>query len=46
LVVFFQAASEELVFRGYLPQQLAARGDSPLVWGFLPSFVFRLACIR
>lgn len=40
LVVFFQAASEELVFRGYLPQQLAARFGSPLVWGFLPSVVF------
>jgi membrane protease YdiL (CAAX protease family) len=40
LVVFVQAASEELVFRGYLPQQLAARFNSPLVWGLLPSIVF------
>jgi membrane protease YdiL (CAAX protease family) len=43
LVVFFQAASEEIVFRGYLPQQLAARWRHPLVWGFLPAFVFGLA---
>ena len=40
IVVFVQAASEELVFRGYLPQQLAARFTSPLVWGLLSSIVF------
>ncbi len=42
LVVFVQAASEELVFRGYLPQQLAARFGSPIVWGFIPSVLFGL----
>ncbi|GEM_PF-904959 len=42
LVVFIQAASEELVFRGYLPQQIAARVRSPFVWGFLPSVAFGL----
>ena len=42
LVVFIQAASEELVFRGYLPQQIAARFTSPLLWGFLPSVLFGL----
>jgi len=42
LVVFFQAASEELVFRGYLPQQLAAKFASPVLWGFLPSVIFGL----
>lgn len=42
LVIFLQAASEELIFRGYLPQQLAARFGSPLVWGLLPSVGFGL----
>lgn len=42
VVVFVQAASEELVFRGYLPQQLAARFGSPIVWGFIPSVLFGL----
>ena len=42
LVVFFQAASEELVFRGYLPQQIAARFGSAFAWGFLPSVAFGL----
>lgn len=42
IVVFAQAASEELVFRGYLPQQLAARFGNPIVWGFIPSFLFGL----
>ena len=39
-VIFLQASSEELVFRGYLPQQLAARFGNPAVWGFLPSILF------
>lgn len=42
IVVFVQAASEELVFRGYLPQQLAARFGNPIVWGFIPSVLFGL----
>lgn len=40
VVIFLQAASEELVFRGYLPQQLAARFTNPAVWGLLPSLLF------
>ncbi len=40
VVIFFQATSEELLFRGYLPQQLAARFRSPIVWGFLPTLAF------
>ncbi len=40
IVIFLQAASEELVFRGYLPQQLAARFGNPAVWGLLPSILF------
>lgn len=41
-VVFVQAASEEMVFRGYLPQQLAARFSYAFVWGFIPSVLFGL----
>lgn len=43
LAVFFQASAEELIFRGYILQQLAVRWRSPLVWGFLPAFLFGLA---
>lgn len=43
LLIFVQSAGEEIVFRGYLAQQLAARWTHPLVWGFLPAFVFGLA---
>ena len=43
LMVFFQASAEEMVFRGYILQQLAVRWRSPLVWGFLPAFLFGLA---
>jgi membrane protease YdiL (CAAX protease family) len=40
IVVFAQAASEELMFRGYLPQQLAARFRHPIAWGLLTSVLF------
>lgn len=43
LLIFFQTAGEELFFRGYLTQQLAARIPHPLVWGLLPSLAFGLA---
>ncbi|HUF56133.1 MAG TPA: CPBP family intramembrane glutamic endopeptidase [Thermohalobaculum sp.] len=43
VLVFAQAAGEELLFRGYLLQQLAARWRPALVWGFLPAFLFGLA---
>lgn len=42
LLIFFQSAGEELLFRGYLTQQLAARAPNPIVWGFLPAFGFGL----
>ncbi|MGC1496256.1 MAG: type II CAAX endopeptidase family protein [Sulfitobacter sp.] len=38
--VFIQVSAEEVVFRGYVQQQLAARFRSPLVWMVLPSVVF------
>ncbi len=40
LLIFIQIGAEELVFRGYLPQQLAARGAPAFVWGFLPAALF------
>lgn len=43
LGIGLQTAAEELVFRGYLQQQLAARFTTPLVWMVLPSVLFGLA---
>lgn len=37
-----QSTSEEVMFRGYLLQQLAARWRSPLVWAAAPSLLFGL----
>lgn len=39
-LLFLQILSEELVFRGYLQQQLAARFNSRWVWYVLPSVLF------
>lgn len=38
--VLLQTGAEEVLFRGYLQQQLAARFASPLAWMVLPSVVF------
>lgn len=38
--VFIQTGAEEVLFRGYLQQQLAARFKSPLWWMVLPSILF------
>jgi membrane protease YdiL (CAAX protease family) len=43
VLILVQSAGEELVFRGYLPQQLAARWRHPVVWGLLPAVAFGLA---
>jgi membrane protease YdiL (CAAX protease family) len=43
VMVFFQASAEEMIFRGYILQQLAARWRSPLIWAALPAFLFGLA---
>jgi len=43
VMVFIQVSAEELVFRGYVQQQLAARFASPVVWMVLPSVLFALA---
>ena len=39
-VVLIQSSAEEILFRGYIQQQLAARFTSPFVWMVLPSLLF------
>lgn len=41
--ILVQTGAEELVFRGYLQQQLGARFRSPLVWMGIPSALFAMA---
>lgn len=40
VAVFVQISAEEIFFRGYIQQQLAARFRSPWVWMVLPSVLF------
>ena len=40
--ILVQVSAEEIVFRGYVQQQLAARFRSPLIWMVLPSVLFAL----
>ncbi|MDF3349698.1 CPBP family intramembrane metalloprotease [Sulfitobacter sp. KE34] len=40
LAVLVQVSAEEIVFRGYVQQQLAARFNAPLIWMVLPSALF------
>lgn len=42
VAVLIQTSAEELVFRGYLQQQLAARFASPLIWLVGPAVLFGL----
>lgn len=42
IALFVQVSAEEVLFRGYIQQQLAARFRSPLVWMVLPSVLFGL----
>ncbi|EBA17540.1 CAAX amino terminal protease family protein [Roseobacter sp. SK209-2-6] len=42
LGVLIQTGAEEIVFRGYFQQALAARFKSPLIWLLLPSVLFGL----
>ncbi len=42
LAVLVQTSAEEILFRGYLQQQLAARFSSPRVWMVIPSAIFAL----
>jgi membrane protease YdiL (CAAX protease family) len=40
ILLLLQTSAEELVFRGYLLQQLSARFNSIIIWAVLPSFLF------
>jgi len=40
--LFLQVFAEELIFRGYLQSQLAARFASPIIWLVVPSVAFAL----
>ncbi|RYH01975.1 CPBP family intramembrane metalloprotease [Salipiger sp. IMCC34102] len=40
--ILLQSGTEELVYRGYLQQQLGARSARPLVWMVIPSVYFGL----
>ncbi len=42
LGILVQTGAEELLFRGYLQQQLGARFATPLVWLVIPSIAFGL----
>lgn len=42
LACFLQSSAEELLFRGYFHQALAARFVSPLIWVLLPTGLFTL----
>jgi membrane protease YdiL (CAAX protease family) len=42
LALLIQTGAEELVFRGYLQSQLAARFSNPLIWLLIPSALFAL----
>jgi membrane protease YdiL (CAAX protease family) len=39
-MLFIQVTAEEVAFRGYLLQQLAARFASPIIWAVIPSVLF------
>lgn len=43
LALLIQVSAEEILFRGYMQQSLAARFNSPLMWLVVPSAVFGLA---
>jgi DNA-directed RNA polymerase subunit RPC12/RpoP len=43
--VLIQTGAEEVLFRGYLQQQLAARFASPIAWMVLPSAIFALPAL-
>lgn len=43
IVILGQTGAEEVFFRGYLQQQLAARFQSPILWLVLPSALFGMA---
>lgn len=46
VVLLIQTSAEEIVFRGYLQQQLAARFNTPIVWMLVPSALFAMLHYR
>lgn len=46
IAVLIQTSAEEILFRGYVQQQLAARFRSPVVWMFAPAILFGLLHYR
>ncbi|MDX8352684.1 type II CAAX endopeptidase family protein [Cognatiyoonia sp. IB215182] len=42
IALIFQTGAEELMFRGYLMQQMAARFRSPIIWMAIPQILFAL----
>lgn len=40
VILFLQTSAEELVFRGYLQQALAARFATPIIWLAMPTLLF------
>jgi len=40
IAVLIQSGAEEIFFRGYIQQQLAARFQSPLIWMIVPAALF------
>lgn len=43
LALLVQTGAEELFYRGYIQQQIAARFDTPLAWMLVPNVMFALA---
>lgn len=43
VAVFIQTSAEEILFRGYIQQQIAARFQHPAIWILIPSVLFGLA---
>ncbi|MDU8944460.1 CPBP family intramembrane glutamic endopeptidase [Ovoidimarina sediminis] len=43
VLVLIQTGAEELVFRGYMQQQLGARFRSPIAWALVPAMLFGVA---
>jgi len=46
VAVLVQTSAEEILFRGYIQQQLAARFRSPLIWMVAPALLFGLLHYR
>lgn len=42
VVIFLQSGAEEVLFRGYLFQQCAARWRHPIAWMVIPSIIFAI----